>query len=100
MRKPHFKSRVVISQVLGSFDPEKQDNLEYLEFQLQRLEVMATTYQNGMKDQNLTARIRARNRDLLMTTTGLINGIKFGLAMQQYRGQDLMELEGLKKSHE
>jgi hypothetical protein len=89
-------SKFLLRKVLVDFDKWKDlPNQKYLEFQINRLEQMLKVYRAGSTDKTLSARIRARNRDLEQNCMGLINGIKFSISFWQHKNKDLAELEGL-----
>lgn len=90
-----YYARKVFSKLVDSLSLEGRDHQEYLEFQLKRLEDMSLHYAAAASNPELPPSHRARNRDLLMSARGLVNGIKFSLALENFKGEDLMKIEGL-----
>lgn len=97
-----LKSRYLLKKFLDEFDldglrAEGVSNLEYLDFQLSRLEKMKDGWECTSRDPSVTVKVRARARDLSQNAEGLISGIKFGISFILHKDQDLnKDIPGVK----
>ena len=85
-------SRFLLGKLLDEFDINSQRvNREYLQHQLQRLALNASTYREQSQNPDVAPSHRARARDLEQNAYGLINGIKFALS---FLDNKLFDLDG------
>lgn len=88
-----IKGAKILKKLLADFEKYKDlPNQEYLEFQIRRLNQMSTVYKTQSVNSELSARQRAKARDLEQRTLGLINGIKFGISFWLHENEDLMKI--------
>ena len=72
---------------------ETLPNAKYLEQQMGHLARMCAVYKSQSTCPTLTARNRAKARDMEQNALGLINGIKFSISFWLNRDIDLMNAE-------
>lgn len=91
-----FNSKIILKNLIDGFSIDHVDsNQKYLEFQLERLDKVVSTYKLNSRNSKLPPRIRARNRDLEQNTLGLINGIKFAISFMMSKDINLIKEEKL-----
>lgn len=88
------ESKMILQKLLNSFDVAKdRPNQKYLESQLTLLNSMVLRYKSQSTNPKLSARNRAKARDLEQNCLGLINGIMFALSFLEREHIDLMKSE-------
>jgi hypothetical protein len=87
-------SERILKKLLKRFKiSDDMPNREYLEARLEHLTRMSATYRIQSKSPELSARARAKARDMEQNCEGLIHGIKFGISFWLHKDSDLEEMD-------
>lgn len=79
--RPNHCSKIILQRILDSHLALSEEPFGTIKEDLAKIERMAEVYRNTSSDISLQPRHRARARDLEQNAIGLINGIKYALAM-------------------
>jgi len=97
------KSRWLLKTFLDEFSLEAVKeagcrNIDYLDFQIKRLESMRTGWDTTSRNLSLSVRKRQRARDLAQNAAGLLAGLKFGISFIVHQDKDLdADVPGVKE---
>ena len=86
--QPNHCSKIILKRILDLHLASEEEPYSAIKEDLAKIERMAEVYRNTSSDICLQPRHRARARDLEQNAIGLINGIKYALAMLGYTDRD------------
>lgn len=81
-------SRLLVRSWLKNFNFDDHEGSDQLEREINKLEYLRSSYKSNSTDPKITARARARARDLEQNAAGLISGIKWALSFIEHRGKE------------